>query len=259
MNNPDRRKQILDILENEKEIKTVDLSDRLGVTGATIRTDIRELESEGAIVRYHGGIRIPAKTNQPTTGENYMVRSVTHVPFKTAIGRKAAELVVSGSSILMDASSTTSYMVPYLTNVKDVTVVTNGIHTAMELQRHNNFKSIIILGGMLRPHSGAIEGVSSKEMLSRLSADFYFVSGNGFSITSGLTGNNFYELELKRMCAERAKKIVALIDSTKVGIDSTSNFIQTDKIDYLITDSGAPKDILQSCVERGIKVIVADV
>ena len=72
----------------------------------------------------------------------------------------------------MDASSTTFHMIPYLKKAKDVTVITNGIHTAMELQRNSNFKSIIILGGMLRPHSGAIEGLSSKEMIGRLSAEF---------------------------------------------------------------------------------------
>lgn len=259
MNNPDRRKQILDILEEEHDIKTVDLSARLGVTGATIRTDIRALEHEGAIVRYHGGIRLPAKSKRPNAGENYMVRSVTHVDLKKAIGKKAAELVRNGSTIFMDASSTTYHMIPYLKNCKDVTVVTNGIHTAMELQRYNCFKTIFIIGGMLRPHSGAIEGISSKEMIGRLSADIYFVSGNGFSVESGLTGNNFYELELKRMCAERARMIVALVDSTKVGQDSVSNFISTDDISCLVTDSGADKGVLEGLDKKGIKVIVAEV
>ena len=244
-NDTDRRKKILDILEREHEIKTVELSEMLGVTGSTIRTDIRALEHDGAIIRFHGGIRLPAKPKQ-LSGEN-------------AIGRKAAELVPSGSTIFMDASSTTYHMIPFLKKAKGVTVITNGIHTAMELQRYNNFKTIIIIGGMLRPHSGSIEGVLSKEMIGRLSADYYFVSGNGFSLTSGLTGNNFYELELKRMCAERAKHIVALIDSTKVGFDSTSNFLETDRIEYLVTDSGAPEAILNECRERGIKVIVGEV
>lgn len=258
-NDTDRRKKILDILEREHEIKTVELSEMLGVTGSTIRTDIRALEHDGAIIRFHGGIRLPAKPKQLSGGENYMVRSVQHVPLKNAIGRKAAELVPSGSTIFMDASSTTYHMIPFLKKAKGVTVITNGIHTAMELQRYNNFKTIIIIGGMLRPHSGSIEGVLSKEMIGRLSADYYFVSGNGFSLTSGLTGNNFYELELKRMCAERAKHIVALIDSTKVGFDSTSNFLETDRIEYLVTDSGAPEAILNECRERGIKVIVGEV
>ena len=255
MVNLERRKQILDLLEKEGEIKTVDLSERLGVTGATIRTDLRDLAREGAIVRYHGGIRLPE--NRPSiSGENYMVRSVTHVDLKSQIGKEAANFVGSGSTIFMDASSTTFHMIPYLGVTDNVTVITNGIHTAMELQHHSNFKSIILLGGMLRPHSGAIEGLSCREMLSRLSADYYFVSGNGFSVESGLTGNNFFELELKRTCAERVRHIVALVDSTKLGVDSASTFIPTEKIDYLITDSNAPADIVEKCEQKGIKVII---
>jgi DeoR family transcriptional regulator of aga operon len=111
---------------------------------------------------------------------------------------------------------------------------------------------------MLRPHSGAIEGLSCKEMVGRLSADLYFVSGNGFSPESGLSGDNFYELELKRLCAERAKKIVALIDSTKLGTDSASSFIPAYKIEYLITDSGASEEEVAHCREKGLNVIVAE-
>lgn len=258
MINLERRKQILDILSTVKSIKTTELSDKLGVTGATIRTDLRDLAREGAIVRFHGGVRLPQAKHEDEIVENYMVRSITHVDQKDAIGREAADLVGSGNTIFMDASSTTFHMIPYLRYTDDVTVVTNGIHTAMELQHHSNFKSIILIGGMLRPHSGAIEGVVSREMISRLSAEFYFVSGNGFSVDVGLSGNNFFELELKRLCADRSKHIVALVDSTKLGLDSSSKFIPTERIDYLITDSGADEKILHACREKGINVIVAD-
>ncbi|MBR6487704.1 MAG: DeoR/GlpR transcriptional regulator, partial [Clostridiales bacterium] len=128
----DRRKQILDVLSAEGEINTTVLSERLGVTGATLRTDIRALEREGAIVRFHGGIRLPRKTLS-YSGENYMVRAVTHVELKNQIGKAAADLVTDGSTIFMDASSTTFHMIPFLQSRKNVTVVTNGIHTAMEL------------------------------------------------------------------------------------------------------------------------------
>ncbi|MCQ2533629.1 MAG: DeoR/GlpR family DNA-binding transcription regulator [Clostridia bacterium] len=257
MINLERRKRILDILAEEGNIKTLDLSDRLGVTGATIRTDLRDLAREGAIVRYHGGVSLPnSKFND--VGENYMVRSIQHVELKNIIGREAAKLVGTGDTIFMDASSTTSHMIPYLRSTENVTVITNGIHTAMELQHHSYFKSIILLGGMLRPHSGAIEGVMSREQITRLSGDYYFVSGNGFSVEGGLTGNNFFELELKRMCAERSKHIVALVDSTKIGIDSASRFIPTERIDYLITDSGIDEETVKAVKSKGINVIIAE-
>ena len=258
MINLERRKQILDILSSEGSINTNELSDRLGVTGATIRTDLRDLAREGAIVRFHGGVKLPDRQRDEVT-ENYMVRSVTNIDLKKKIGECAAKLVRSGDTIFMDASSTAFHMIPFLKDTMDVTVITNGIHTAIELQRNSNFKSIIILGGMLRPHSGAIEGLSSKEMIGRLSAEFYFVSGNGFSADAGLSGDNFFELELKRLCADRAKKIVALIDSTKLGADSASSFIPAEKIDYLVTDSGASPESVALCRAKGIEVLIADV
>ena len=256
MINLERRKQILDLLAETGSMKTTELSDRLKVTGATIRTDLRDLAREGAIVRYHGGVRLPEEKHEEFS-ENYMVRSITHVDEKTSIGRAAAELVGSGDTIFMDASSTTFHMIPHLKYRDGVTVVTNGIHTAMELQHHNNFKSIILIGGMLRPHSGAIEGVVSREMVNRLSGEYYFVSGNGMSDTIGLSGNNFFELELKRMCAERCKHIVALVDSTKIGVDSASSFIPIERIDYLITDSKIRPEDVEKFHAHGVNVIIA--
>ena len=99
MINLERRKQILDILATEGSINTNLLSERLGVTGATIRTDLRDLAREGAIVRYHGGVRLPEKHHTDELAENYMVRSVTHVDLKEKIGKKAAALVRSGDTI----------------------------------------------------------------------------------------------------------------------------------------------------------------
>ena len=258
MINLERRKQILDILATEGSINTNLLSERLGVTGATIRTDLRDLAREGAIVRFHGGVRLPEKQHTDELAENYMVRSVTHVDLKEKIGRRAAKLVQNGDTIFMDASSTAFNMIPFLKDTDDVTVITNGIHTAMELQHHNNFKSIILIGGMLRPHSGTIEGVMCREMISRFRAEYYFVSGNGFSPEMGLSGNNLFELELKRICADRSKHIVALIDSTKMGADSASVFISPNKIDYLVTDDNADQVTVEACKKKGMNVLVAD-
>ncbi|MCR5593284.1 MAG: DeoR/GlpR family DNA-binding transcription regulator [Saccharofermentans sp.] len=256
MINLERRKNILDILETEGSINTNDLSVRLGVTGATIRTDLRDLAREGAIVRYHGGVRLPDK-HRDEVSENYMVRSVTNIDLKKMIGKQAALLVGNGDTIFMDASSTAFHMIPYLEHTMDVTVITNGINTAIELQRYNNFKSIILIGGMLRPHSGTIEGVMSREMINRLSAEYYFVSGNGFSADAGLSGNNFFELELKRICVERSKNIVALVDSTKIGDDSASVFITPNKIDYLITDNQISDETASSIRAKKINLVIA--
>ena len=84
MINVERRKRILEILEKESRVSTTDLQECLGVTGATVRSDLRDLEREGAIVRYHGGARISDSVKQSSNPENYMLRSVMSVAEKTA-------------------------------------------------------------------------------------------------------------------------------------------------------------------------------
>ena len=54
----------LEILEKESRVSTTDLQECLGVTGATVRSDLRDLEREGAIVRYHGGARISERMDR---------------------------------------------------------------------------------------------------------------------------------------------------------------------------------------------------
>ena len=256
MINVDRRKRILEILEKENRISTTDLEQRLGVTGATIRSDLRDLEREGAIVRFHGGASISESVRQSESPENYMRRSVMCVAEKTAIGREAGKFVREGETIFIDASSTTFHMIPFISKKENLTIVTNGIHTAMEIQRYSNFRTVLV-GGVLRPHSGAIEGLLCEEMFRRISGDSYFVSGNGFSLTSGLTGHNFYELELKKRFAEKCKRRIALVDSSKLNSDSTSSFIPADRIDVLITDSGISPEQAQEIRDFGIELVIA--
>lgn len=256
MINIDRRKRILEILEKESRISTTDLMERLGVTGATVRSDLRDLEREGAIVRFHGGASIPDSVKQSTSSENYMRRSVMSVAEKTAIGQEAGKYVHEGETIFIDASSTTFHMIPFISKLENLTIVTNGIHTAMEIQRYSNFRTVLV-GGVLRSHSGAIEGLLCEEMLRRISGDSYFVSGNGFSLTSGLTGHNFYELELKKRFAEKCKRCIALVDSSKLNADSTSTFIPAEKIDVLITDAGISTKQAQEIRDFGIELVIA--
>ena len=256
MINLDRRRRILDILEKEGQITTIELEHRLGVTGATIRSDLREMDREGAILRFHGGATLADQSHLSSPNENYLKRSVMYVDEKQQIGKAAAKLVEDGQTIFLDASSTAIHMIPYIQHFDNLTIVTNGIHTAMEIQRCSNFKTMLI-GGVLRSHSGAIEGLFCEEMLQKIMGDTYFVSGNGFSTEAGLTGNNFYELELKRRCKERCGKIVALVDSSKLSVNSTSSFVAPSEIHTLITDTGISPSQRKEIEARGIHLIIA--
>ena len=72
----ERHKYIKDQLAKNGFIRVLDIADQLGVTGATIRKDLRILESQGVLYRTHGSaspvkphvmdISIDEKTSQQT-------------------------------------------------------------------------------------------------------------------------------------------------------------------------------------------------
>lgn len=54
--NPIRRHEmIMEVMLNQKDVTVNELSDKLQVTGKTIREDLSKLEEQGLIVRVHGG------------------------------------------------------------------------------------------------------------------------------------------------------------------------------------------------------------
>lgn len=54
--NPIRRHEmIMEVMLNQKDVTVNELSDKLQVTGKTIREDLSKLEEQGLIMRVHGG------------------------------------------------------------------------------------------------------------------------------------------------------------------------------------------------------------
>jgi DeoR/GlpR family transcriptional regulator of sugar metabolism len=53
-----------------------------------------------------------------------------------------------------------------------------------------------------------------------------------------------------------AKQVIAIVDSSKWGRVSFASFASLDQIDCIITDEGAPLEMVQALQARGIEVII---
>ncbi len=254
-----RRNKIMEILRKENQVTTQKLEDILDVSGATIRKDLQELESQGYLSRIHGGAVLPQKEeSQQNSYKDFHHRSNKNVAEKKAIGREAAKFIKDGSTFLLDASSTVLYFVPHLVKKERLTIVTNGLYTALEVKElcDNN---VIVIGGIVRPKSGALEGLLGESIVSKINADIMFTSAHGFNLEDGLTDFNLYEVELKSRMIVQASKVIALLDHTKIGVTSTTQFARVEDIDVVITDSQTPEDKVEEIRAAGIEVIVAKV
>jgi DeoR/GlpR family transcriptional regulator of sugar metabolism len=188
---------------------------------------------------------------------SFSVREKTNQLEKQAIGKIAADMVSTGQCIILDASSTCLEMARTLvTQQKRLTILTNGVVTAMELRENPQF-TVIMIGGILRLGSVAIEGTIGTHILNEINVDIMFTSARGFGYNDGLTDFNVYEVELKKSMVASANKLVALLDHTKLGRSSIASFASPQDIDTIVTDSGVAEEDLHKLQQLGIEVVVA--
>jgi DeoR/GlpR family transcriptional regulator of sugar metabolism len=254
----ERHEQILEILSTRR-LSTVDeLSKLLNVSAVTIRTDLNQLAKKGKLVRMHGGARlIEERVRQEYT---FQTRKNLNAEKKQKIGRLAATFIQPMESILLDSSTTAVAVAQSLHGneaLKDITAVTTGIWTAIELLCCPNI-NVLLTGGYLRQTTGSITGLPANEILKNINLQKAFLGAWGVSCQDGLTDTHLLEIELKRFIVQRAKEVIVIVDGTKFNQSALASYASADQISKLITDDSAPEDELEAFRSRGVEVLIAN-
>jgi len=247
----ERLDQIATLLQEQGRVSVVELSERFGVSAVTIRTDLDTLEQQGRLLRTHGGaVPRPTSSTEPPA---FALRKDLHQDEKERIGRAAAALVRDGDSIALDASTTAWQVARHLKDRRELTVITNGLFIALEFLDSPDVTAIMP-GGSLRAASASLVGDSGACILDRYHVQKGFFGAGGFTLEEGLTDTNQYEVELKQRMVERSKEVIAVVDSSKWGQVTFAALAAVDQLDHVITDNGAPADMVAALRERGIQV-----
>lgn len=254
----ERQNQILDILADKQAVSVTELAESLNVSAVTIRTNLNQLAEQGRLVRTHGGaMLVGEKTRQELT---FATRQQLRGDKKVRIGELAATLVHPRDSILLDASTTALAVGQALKNCQDLgelSIITTGVWTALELLgvAHLN---IILTGGSLRNTTGSIIGPIARDVLGKINIHKAFLGAWGLTVTHGLTEANLQEVELKQFVMDRAQEMIAVVDSSKFGQVGLATYAPLEKITRIVTDAGAPADMVAELRARGIDVLIAN-
>jgi DeoR/GlpR family transcriptional regulator of sugar metabolism len=84
-----------------------------------------------------------------------------------------------------------------------------------------------------------------------------FFGAKGLTLEEGLTDVNNAEVAVKRAWVAHAKQVIAIVDSSKWGRVGFASFASIDQLDCIITDEGAPPDMVAALQEAGVDVIIA--
>ncbi len=250
----ERRAKILEILENQEKVIVTDLSPIFKVSDVTIRNDLYKLEEKGLLIRTRGG----AIKSQRVKIDYQLNKELTHhLKEKKLIGKKAAQLVREGDTILLDSGTTTLEVAINLININNLTIITNALNIAGELLNHGNSK-LVMLGGNLRPSSSSFMGPMTENNIKNLYCDKVFLGVNGIDSKYGISTTHIEDAYLNKLMIDISKEVIVVTDSSKFLKRSFSKIAPIDSVNVVITDSKIPDEELKNLQTFGVKVILAD-
>lgn len=250
----ERRRHILSRARTHGVVSLRDLVDELGVSVSTLRRDLRDLVAEGLLERTRGGAVLPDSLAQEPS---YLEKTGEAGAEKEAIAEAALPFVESGDSVLLGPGTTTLALARRLTEVPDLTVVTNSLLVVDALLNAPEIE-VVVTGGALRRSIHALVGPGVEQSLGPIGVSTVFLSGNGVSPVRGLTTPNMLVADADRALASAAKRVIVLADYTKVGNETMCQTVPVDAIDVLITDPGADPDVVADLEHAGVRVLVPE-
>ncbi|MGN1210630.1 MAG: DeoR/GlpR family DNA-binding transcription regulator, partial [Candidatus Cryptobacteroides sp.] len=168
---PERHKYIKEQLMLNGYVRVQDLAEQLGVTGATVRKDLRILESQNVLVRTHGSAS-PVKPHVMDISID--VKANQNRDKKLAIARIADRLILPDDAIILASGSSVTAFAEVLTPVNMINVVTPSLGIAVTLNEKDNVK-VMLLGGEMYKNSLSVRGSYTEAGLVNVSCSKLFI------------------------------------------------------------------------------------
>jgi DeoR family transcriptional regulator of aga operon len=254
---PLRRERMLELIGRAGFARVSDLSEAFQVSDVTVRSDLDALDREHSIRRVHGGAVLRIAGAREASFEEALESSADE---KRRIGQAAAAMVAPGSSVLLDVGTTTTAIARALVEreeLEDVTVITNGLTIALELERAIPRFTVVVTGGTLRPLQHSLVEPLAAVLLERVHADLAFIGCTGVHPAGGITNVNLPEADLKRAMVGSAERAVVVADGSKLGRTHLGRIATVDDVSELITGESASAEAVSALREVGLPVVVA--
>ena len=249
----ERQEHIVRIVDEHGRVRVGELATRFKVSAVTIRKDLIGLETDGRLIRTHGGA-IAIDRSRPEVA--FDIRERLQADEKLVIGAAGAALVHDGESIVMDASTTALSVARQLkarAGFSQLTVITNGLRIASELAGHPGIV-VLMLGGRVRWEALSVVGQLGDGLFSRINVQKAFLGAAGFTLESGLADATDEEAQIKRSMVAAAREVIAIVDHTKCERVAFATFCPTDKISIVLSDDEPPPAMVEALIGRGIDV-----
>lgn len=249
-----RMRSILSALHEQNIVSLASLAKDLGVSAATLRRDLADLDEQGFLVRTHGGARASDSHREIPV----RLRDTQYREAKQRIARRAVEMIPSGPyAVAISGGTTTAEVARALGNRTELTIVTNSLTTALECAARPQLK-VIITGGVVRLSSFEAVGSLSENTFKAINVGTAILGADGITGTGGVTTHDDTEARTNNAMVANARRVIVVADGSKVGRVTFAKMADLSQISDLVTDSNADPVELERIVDAGVQVHVVD-
>ena len=205
-----RKKDILDILYEKERVSVSELAGRLFVSEMTIRRDLKELEESGVLKRYRGGAVLTVMSRKLPASKRFFLDEED----KKALGKQAAKYLKDNISVFIDSSSTCQYVIPYVKNFENITIVTNSVNALLSATK-NDIKCILI-GGEYYSKDECFVGSLTEHFAEEFNVDVAFISSLGISEDGIISDTDLEQTMVRKAIIKHSSKNIFLFEKNKL-------------------------------------------
>lgn len=239
------------------QVTVTRLAKRFDVSADTIRRDLDALDSEGALVRTHGGAVSLSAVPKPDSGLD--VRARVQATAKDRIGALVAGLVPNGASLVVNAGTTTLAVARHLHGHRDLTIATNSLALPAELPPEV-VRDVYVFGGAVRTSAQATVGpVVFPVMPGRpevdIRVDLALVCVGAVAPDNGYSTSNLGEAAMMAEMMGRAAQVVVMADSSKFNRRLFAQVAPLGAADWFVTDAAPPEHLAAAFHAAGVEIV----
>lgn len=242
---------ILEMLTVSGRVDMPELRAALDVSEMTIRRDLADLESQGALRRVHGGATRPVSGSYEPP---FTVRAQLRSEAKRAIAQAAAQRVTDGDTVIIDGGTTGLAIAECLLG-RVLTVCPLSLRVAFALASSPTVR-LLLPGGFVRPGEQTLIGAEAALTLNEHVFDNYLMTVSGASPSAGFTEWNPEDSAVKRAALVNSRRCIAVFDSSKYGQAAFSRVAPLSAAHVIVTDSGLPAQSRTELADTEAELVV---
>ena len=247
-----RHQRIAQLVRETGSVTVAALEKEFGVSPATARRDLTELESQGKVRRTHGGAVMPGLAQHE---DSFQQRLAEAVEGKKRLARAASALLKAGETVFIDSSTTAYYAARCMLADGVRAIYVTSLVPVMELvsKADASGTSMVGLGGLFRPLTLSFVGPCTVRMIQSHLVDTAFIGVKGITPEGYLADVNPLEAEVKRAMIRQAERSVLLADGRKFEQRGFSVITHVSEVSLVMT-AEARKPYVDGLRDQGVEV-----